>query len=276
MRKIPLLFLTLIIFFACYAYANEELKFFPFNTKNALSEWQEKIFKNKVVYTVEPKREGGYLSAKSEKACSGLFHKIKLNPKEFPLFSWEWQVIIFPDKDKTKEAKGGWLEKDDYAARVYVIFPSFIFINTRAIEYVWDETLPEGTIITSPYWRNIKLIVIESGRKNTGQWIFEERNIYEDYKRAFNSSCGYVGAIALMTDTDNTFSTAETFYKDIKIGYRKPTPVKLEPARTKAPDTLMIKIREYLNNTWPAITRALGKILNDAQKKGNANERAKK
>lgn len=220
-RFVFLFILALAIIFAYYANAYDLPRFFPFNKENALSEWQEKIFKNKVLYRVEPKREGGYLLAKSDKACSGIFYKIKFNPKEYPLVSWKWKVLTFPKKDKNKDVRGGWLERDDYAARVYIIFPAFIFTNTRAIEYIWDETLPEGTILTSPYWHNIKLMVIESGRKNIGQWVLAERNIYEDYRRAFRAKAGGVGAIALMTDTDNTLSTAEALYKEIKVGFKQ-------------------------------------------------------
>lgn len=215
----PLIF-AILFSVTFYAYAYNLPKFFPFNKKGALGEWKEKIFRNKVVYTVEPIREGGYLSAKSDKACSGIFYKIKFHPKEFPFISWKWKTIAFPKKNK-KEAKGGWLEKDDYAARVYVIFPSFIFTNTKAIEYIWDENLPEEAILTSPYWHNIKLIVVESGTRNINQWVSEERDIYKDYMRAFGKKPSHVGAIALMTDTDNTLSTAEALYKEIKVGYRK-------------------------------------------------------
>ena len=137
------------------------------------------------------------------------------------MISWKWKIIKFPDK-KTRSAKeDGWVEKDDYAARVYVIFPSWIFTNTRCIEYIWSETMPVGKIITSPYLKNIKLIVVESGRQNLGQWVFEERNIYEDYKQAFGRGPGAVGAIAVMTDTDNTLSTAEAQYTRIKVGYKE-------------------------------------------------------
>ena len=136
------------------------------------------------------------------------------------MISWKWKVVRFPDKRTRDEQENGWVEKDDYAARVYVIFPSWIFTNIKCIEYIWAENLPVGKIITSPYLKNIKLIVVESGRKNLGQWVFEERNIYEDYKRAFGRRPGAVGAIALMTDTDNTLSTAEAQYTQIKVGYK--------------------------------------------------------
>ena len=55
------------------------------------------------------------------------------------------------------------------------------------------------------------------------------KNVYEyyfeDYKKAFGKSAPcYVTAIALMTDADNTLSTAEAFYKDFKVGYKKDEP----------------------------------------------------
>jgi len=221
-KSIPILIL-LVILIACFwrVYAYNLPKWFPFNRENALDEWEEKIFKNRVLYMVEPRQEGGYLLAKSKEACSGLLYRIQFYPKELPMISWKWKVMKFPKKSSTVVTKEGWIEKDDYAARVYVVFPSWYFMHIKSIEYIWDESLPEGTIMTSPYFKNIKLIVVESGTKNLGQWVFEERNIYEDYKKAFGRKPrSYVGAIALMTDTDNTLSTAEALYKDIKVGYK--------------------------------------------------------
>jgi hypothetical protein len=224
MRKLVLIFILISIIFISavyFAYAHSLPKWFNFHSKNSLNEWQEKVFKNRVLYVVKPKEEGGYLLAKSQKSCSALLYKIKLDPKKFPMISWKWKIIKFPQKSGGEYAKGGWLEKDDYAARVYVIFSSWIFTHIKCIEYVWDENMAEGTIITSPYLHNIKLIVVESGKKSTNQWAFEERNIYADYKRAFGRTPGQVDAIALMTDSDNTLSTDEASYTDIKVGYKK-------------------------------------------------------
>jgi len=224
MRKLNFILISALIIFISaiyFAYAYTLPKWFDFHSKNALKEWEEKVFQNRVLYTVKPKREGGYLLAKSNKACSALLYKIKFDPKKFPMMSWKWRIIQFPKKINDKPVKGAWLERDDYAARVYVIFPSWIFTHIKCIEYVWDEDWPENKIITSPYLQNIKLIVAESGNKNIAQWVFEEHNIYEDYKRAFGRAPGNVGAIALMTDSDNTLSTDEAMYTDIKVGYKK-------------------------------------------------------
>ncbi|MCK9614925.1 MAG: DUF3047 domain-containing protein [Candidatus Omnitrophica bacterium] len=257
-KKLFLLVIFLVAVIGFIAYAYNLPKLFKFDRKDALSEWQEKIFRNRVLYIVEPQTDGGQLVAKSKNACSGLLYKIRFDSKKYPMISWKWKVIKFPEKSSSAGAasiakkisfwdkllvvfglqpspkkpesvplpeagknKNGWLEKDDYAARIYVIFPSWIFTNIKTIEYVWSEDLPKGTIMTSPYFANIKLVVVESGKKNNSEWVYEERNIYEDYKRAFGGTPPGVGAIALMTDTDNTLSTAEALYTDIKVGYEK-------------------------------------------------------
>lgn len=217
------LFFLIFIWFIFIAFAYDLPKWFPFNKENALQEWQEKIFKDRVLYVVEPNKDGGFLSAKSETACSGLLYRIKFDANKLPMMSWAWKVVSFPKKEGDQSLhKGGWVERDDYAARVYVIFPSWNFMRTKCIEYIWDENLAEGQVLSSPFSDNIKLIVAESGNKNLDQWIMEERNIAEDYKIAFGvEQVPYVGAIALMTDSDNTLSTAEAYYKDLKVGYAK-------------------------------------------------------
>ncbi len=208
-----------------YAHAFNLPKWFPFNKKDALEEWEEKVFRNRVLYTVEVRPGTGYLSAKSRAAASGLFHRIKFSPRKFPMLSWKWRVLVCPDKQRAgqrKEKQNGWIEKDDYAARFHVIFYNWNFMNIKSLEYVWDDPLPKGTILTSPFFKNIKLIVAESGKNAPDQWRLEERNIYEDYAKAFGRPpATVVGAIALMTNADNTASTAEAEYKEVRVGYVK-------------------------------------------------------
>ncbi len=240
MRKTTIflaIFLLILRLFYCYlnvnmfSFLNKEnsrwqgkvfVKWFLFNRENALEEWQEKIFRGKVLYVVVPQKDKGYLLAKSDKSASGIFYKLSYDPRKCPMISWKWKVVAFPDKETYVKTSKAWIEGDDYAARVYVIFPAFYFMNTKCLEYVWDESLPEGKIITSPFFKNIKLIVAESGSANLGKWVFEERDIVEDFARAFGRPLNLkVSAIAIMTNADNTASFAQAEYGDIKVGYEK-------------------------------------------------------
>lgn len=221
---IGLLFLIRMIFFK---HAPKELqkaeivKSFPFSEENALKEWEEKVFKGKVVYRVEKGQTLSYVRATSDKTASALYYKLKLDAKNNdPVISWKWNVDKFPEK-KTKES----LEtenEDDFAARVYVIFPAAFFTNSKVLEYIWSETLPEGMIGTSPYSKNIKLIVARSGPNKDKKWFREDRNIAADYAKAFGRSPEYnIGAVAFMTNTEHTGTSADAMYDDINLGYKE-------------------------------------------------------
>jgi hypothetical protein len=219
-----LIFAIFVLFLAGVVFSfNFNLpKWFPFSTERSLDEWEEKIFKGRVLYKVDHEDSEGFLHALSRSSASAIYYRIyeRFNVEDYPLMSWKWKVIKFPDKEKLKLRQG--IERDDYAARVYVIFPSINFMSSKALEYVWDESIPVGIICQSPYSGNIRLIVVQTGKDEMRKWVFEERNIYEDYQRAFGSKPTLkVGAIALMSDADNTEDVVEAYFDEIRIGYTR-------------------------------------------------------
>ena len=52
---------------------------------------------------------------------------------------------------------------------------------------------------------------------STSKWVNEERNIYEDFRKFFGEEPPLLGAVALMTDTDNTGEEAVAWYGDITL-----------------------------------------------------------
>jgi hypothetical protein len=64
------------------------------------------------------------------------------------------------------------------------------------------------------------MIVVESGSTKLNTWITEERNVYEDYKRAFGQEPPMISGVAIMTDIDNTEESAEAYYEDIVFKQR--------------------------------------------------------
>jgi hypothetical protein len=223
MRKRFVTFLTIsltvsLLLFSARTFGFELPKWFPFSAERSLNEWETKIFKGRVVYEVKEDT----LHALSKSSASAIFYKIRQRfmAQDYPMLSWKWRVVRFPDQEKLKTRQG--IERDDYAARVYVIFPSIFIFSSKVLEYVWDEAAPLESISSSPYSGNIKLIVAHSGNREIGKWVSEERNIINDYRRAFGRYPSLrVGAIALMSDADTINDIAEAYFDDIKIGYVK-------------------------------------------------------
>jgi hypothetical protein len=59
------------------------------------------------------------------------------------------------------------------------------------------------------------MIVVRSGAARVGAWVEEERNVYEDYRKAFGEDPPMIKGIAVMTDTDDTGESATAYYGDI-------------------------------------------------------------
>jgi hypothetical protein len=98
---------------------------------------------------------------------------------------------------------------------VYVVFPGAFFWQTKAINYVWSGNLKKEESFPNPFTGNAMMVMVETGSEKAGTWITEQRDIFADYRRLFGSEPGKLGAIAIMTDTDNSGGEATAWYVDI-------------------------------------------------------------
>src|SRR3989344_7500045 len=151
-----LLFILLCIAGSPSLQAADFLKNFTFSEKGVLNLWKETLHKGRVKYAVMPGEVGDHVNATSVNAASGIYYEIQYDPQKLPYMSWKWKVDKFPKKNPQEKE----IITDDFAARVYVIFPANVFIFSRCLEYVWDNVLSEGTITKSPLSNRIKLFVI--------------------------------------------------------------------------------------------------------------------
>jgi hypothetical protein len=175
-------------------------------------EWKEKVFEGRTEYRVVPEGTGHVLRAESRGAASGLILEKEIDLEEFPVLSWRWKVENILDKGDARRKEG-----DDYAARIYVIFPHWFFLQTRSINYIWANKLPQGAIVPNPFTSNAVMIAVESGKEKTGEWMTESRDVLADYRGIFGEDPPRAGAIAVMTDTDNTGGSAVAWYDDIRL-----------------------------------------------------------
>ena len=180
--------------------------------KGLSDRWVEKSFKGHTRYDVVI--EDGYkcVKATSRASASALYYKMKYDLRKYPYISWRWKVAgVLSKGDATKK------DGDDYGARVYLVFPSTWFWKTTAINYLWANRLPKGEAVPNPFTGNVMMIAVESGNGRAGQWVEETQNVLEDYRRLFKKEPPPVGAVAIMTDTDNTAQEAMAWYGPLLI-----------------------------------------------------------
>lgn len=175
-----------------------------------LTAWSEKSFKGDTKYTPEKSEGRSVVRAESRASASGYYHKLELAAKELPRISWSWKVSRTVAVENPRLKAG-----DDYAARVYIIFPGRFFWQKRALTYVWSDKLPAGSVMPSPYTERVAIIAVESGNCHAGSWRHESRNYVEDYRAYFHHEPDNPEAVAFMSDTDNTGSHAVAWFGDI-------------------------------------------------------------
>lgn len=203
-------------------------------TANTAAQWQP--------FTLPGKRETRYLPAQKDgRVCwhaqanasaSMLRRQFEGHPIDglHAEFSW-WVPRTIADADL------GRAESSDSPARVAFAFTGDMArLSTRTrmqyqmaemltgevppyatLMYVWSNNAPLETIFTSARTDRVRKIVVETGESQLRRWRNYRRDLSADFHRAFGERPGPLIGIGLMTDADNTGSTAEAWYGDVLL-----------------------------------------------------------
>ncbi len=177
-----------------------------------LAGWEPKSFKGATEYRLVKEDSRTVVKATSHAAASGLIRKLRFDPSKYRYLRWSWKIArtIKGGDEKTKAG-------DDYAVRVYVLFPGQFFWQMKAINYIWANRLDKGKSAPNAFASNAMMVAVESGNEKAGQWLTEERDLLADYRTLFGADPREAEAIAIMTDTDNTGGSAEAWYGEITL-----------------------------------------------------------
>ncbi len=199
--------------------------------------WKPLTFKKvpkHTVYEIVKDGETVVVKATSEASASGLTKAVRIDPGVFPIVRWRWKVDnLLRNSDVSRK------DGDDYPARLYITFeyePDKVSLSRKlkykagqaifgdipiaALNYIWETKSPVGTVVPNAFTDFAMMVVVRSGPQDVGVWVEEERNIYEDYVKAFGEEPPMINGVAIMTDTDNTKERATAYYGDIRF-FRK-------------------------------------------------------
>jgi hypothetical protein len=172
--------------------------------------WKSRGGDGSEVYRVRSDKEP-YLEANAKNSAVTIAKKFQYDLTEYPHLIWQWRVLELPEGGDERFKKTG-----DSAAAIYIIFKGRF--RPKNIKYVWSASLPVGTITESPYSSKTKIVVLRNQRSPLGEWVRERVNVHADYQRLFGGKHERVQAIGLMSDSDNTESTAVAHYRGLMIG----------------------------------------------------------
>jgi hypothetical protein len=157
-----------------------------------------------------------HLKSKIESSAVRKDLRGKINLTETPVLEWTWKAVVLPKNGDCRKKTA-----DDQAAQIYVVWPRFPeAVRSQIIGYIWDTTTPAGSIVKSEKTSTVTYVVVRSGTADLGKWITERRNLVEDYKKIYGGQPDGLGYISIAIDSDDTVSSAESFFG--KILFRKP------------------------------------------------------
>lgn len=170
--------------------------------------------------------------ALSENSSSVMLENIDIDPREFPILSWRWKAPrLVPGANSTSR------KTEDTPVRIILAFEGdkeklsfsdqMTFAESRALlgtdppyatlEYTWGDGAAKESVIKNGWNPRIRLLLAQSGAERVGAWVTENRNIVEDFRRAFGEEPGRIVSIGIHCDSDATETKSEGYFGDIKF-----------------------------------------------------------
>lgn len=171
------------------------------------------------------------LEAEAVEGGSGMVRKIRIDPRNQPVMQWRWRVPLpeagSPPLTVSSNASPlarlslafhGDPGKLDFDDRAKLRLAKALTVNGlpyATLLYVWMVGVPVDTVLHSPHTDRVRMIVVESGAQRAGQWVSIERNVLEDFRRAYAEEPSDIVAVGLMTDPGDDGSRRRAAYGDI-------------------------------------------------------------
>jgi Protein of unknown function (DUF3047) len=148
------------------------------------------------------------LTLRSADDHSTIAKQIRVDLGATPLLTWQWKVVSLPRGADLRERA-----TSDATGHIFVVWPRFpALVRSRLVGYVWDPSLPVGTVVNSRKTGTVTFVVARSGERELGRWVDERRDVVADHRKIFGEAPAAPGAIALSIDTNDTRATAEALF----------------------------------------------------------------
>jgi hypothetical protein len=169
--------------------------------------WELKEKSGKADFSVVRDGDIPAVRFRSANTSFSLQKEVNVDLRQFPVLTWKWKVTKLPAGGDFRKSK-----TDDQAAQLFVAFT-----KTKSIVYIWDTSAPQGLMEdTTPVpFMHVKVVVMRSGPAETGKWIAESRNVYEDYKKLFGQEPPAVSGMRLQINSQHTGTSAESYFADV-------------------------------------------------------------
>ena len=195
--------------------------------------WKHQQFPGKRASSYRYARVDGrdVMAVHAESSASMLRQQLRIEPGDLSHVRFSWKVpALMASADLTDR------DHSDSPVRIVLAFegdrsrfsPRDAMLSELAhaltgepmpyatLMYVWDTRARPGTVLHNTRTSRIRKLVMESGPDKLNRWMDYERDIRADFQQAFGEAPGALLSIGIMTDSDNTASTASAWYGPVR------------------------------------------------------------
>lgn len=179
-----------------------------------LDGWKTRVFDGRTDWMLVTEDGRRVLRAVARDSASARYREVDVDLEQTPYLQWSWKVSALPSGDASERTKAG----DDYGARIYVVHEGFFGkLSAQALNFVWSRREPVGARWPNAFTSRALMEVVDTGTADLGRWVTHTVDIRRAWRAAFGDGVDHIDGVAIMTDTDNTGSTAKAFYGDIRF-----------------------------------------------------------
>lgn len=169
------------------------------------ADWKPRKEEGRAVYSIREEDGRRYLHALARGLGIQAGREVSWSLDAYPILAWSWRPVEFPRGGDERRSR-----TNDSALAVYAVFPGSP-VSVKSLKYIWSRVVPVGTHLTSSAG-NTQVRVLRTGADEVGRWVDEQVNVREDYERYFGAGPPRPAGIAVLTDSDETRTSARGDY----------------------------------------------------------------
>lgn len=169
------------------------------------ADWKPRKEEGRTVYSIREEDGRRFLHALARGLGIQAGREVSWSLDAYPILAWSWRPVEFPRGGDERRSR-----TNDSALAVYAVFPGSP-VSVKSLKYIWSRVVPVGTHLTSSAG-NTQVRVLRTGTDGAGRWVDEQVNVREDYQRYFGTEPPRPAGIAVLTDSDETGSSARGDY----------------------------------------------------------------
>ena len=178
------------------------------------SAWKPRKDSGRDVYKVQDEGGKRFLRAVSQGLGVQAAREVQdWDLNAYPMLAWSWRPREFPKGADERQSS-----TNDSVLAVYMLVPYSRIAGPKAVKYIWSEKVPVGTHLTSNSGLTQVRVLKSGAPASKDAWVEEKVDVLKDWKTAFKEQeTPKVAGIAVLTDADDTKSSAAGDYADFKM-----------------------------------------------------------